>query len=184
MIEVLRAAMKHNPADAMAPLYLGNLLYDFQPRAAIKEWEKARDLGSKIATVYRNLGLGYERTLRDRTKAIEFYEKAVELDPKDTRLIHELDSAFRNAQVPIERRFNMLRKHHETLVADVYTEPLGSEIELLALTGQYEKALALMKSHHFRIWEGGEGLHTTYVDANILRGLELMKVGQPAGARA
>jgi tetratricopeptide (TPR) repeat protein len=184
MIEVLRAAMEHNPADAMAPLYLGNLLYDFQPQAAIKEWEKARDRGSQVATVYRNLGLAYERTMRDRNRSIEFYEKAVELDPKDTRVIHELDSVYRNAQVPIARRVNMLRKHHETLAADVYTVPLGSEIELYAITGQYEKALSLMKAHYFRIWEGGQGLHTTFVDANLLRGLELMKAGQPDSARA
>jgi tetratricopeptide (TPR) repeat protein len=183
MIEVLRLAMAQNPRDAMAPLYLGNLLYDWQPRQAIKEWEKARDLGSQVATVYRNLGVGYERALRERNRAIEFYEKAVELDPKDTRLIHELDTAYRNAQVPVERRHAMLRKHHQTLVSDVYTEPLGNEAELLTLAGKYEEALSLMKDHYFRIWEGGEGLHATYVDANLLRGFELMREGQPARAR-
>ena len=184
MIDVLRAAMQHDPGDAMAPLYLGNLLFDLQPEAAIEEWEKAAALGSKVATVYRNLGVGYEQTKRDRTKAIEYYEKAVELDPTDTRVIHELDSAYRNAQVPVERRLGMLRKHHETLAADVYTMPLASEIELLALTGEYEKALSMMRSHRFRIWEGGEGLHTTFVNANVLRGLELLKAGEPARARA
>ena len=184
MIDVLRAAMQHDPADAKAPLYLGNLLFDLQPEAAIAEWEKAAALGSKVATVYRNLGVGYEQTKHDRTKAIEYYEKAVELDPTDTRVIHELDAAYRNAQVPVERRLGMLRQHHETLVSDVYTMPLASEIELLALTGEYEKALAMMRSHRFRIWEGGEGLHTTFVDANVLRGFELLKAGEPARARA
>jgi tetratricopeptide (TPR) repeat protein len=184
MIDVLRAAMQHNPGDAMAPLYLGNLLFDLQPEAAIREWEKASALGSKVATVYRNLGVGYEQTRRDRNKAIEYYEKAVDLDPTDTRVIHELDSAYRNAQVPVERRLGMLRKHHETLASDVYTMPLASEIELLTLTGEYEKALSMMRSHRFRIWEGGEGLHTTFVNANVLRGLELMTAREPARARA
>jgi tetratricopeptide (TPR) repeat protein len=183
MIDVLRAAMGHDPKDAMAPLYLGNLLFDLQPEAAIAEWEKARALGSKVATVYRNLGVGYEQTKRDRAKAIEFYEKAVELNPADTRVIHELDSAYRNAQVPVERRLGMLRSHHATLASDVYTMPLASEIELLVLTGRYEEALSMMQSHRFRIWEGGEGLHTTFVDANVLRGFELLKAGEPAGAR-
>jgi tetratricopeptide (TPR) repeat protein len=183
MIDVLRAAMRHDPKDAMAPLYLGNLLFDLQPEAAIAEWEKAAALGSRVATVYRNLGVGYEQTKRDRTGAIEFYEKAVELDPTDTRVIHELDSAYRNAQVPVERRLGMLRAHHETLASDVYTMPLGSEIELLVLTGEYEKALSMMRSHRFRIWEGGEGLHTTFVDANVLRGFELLKAGEPARAQ-
>jgi len=184
MIDVLRAAMRHDPRDAMAPLYLGNLLFDLQPEAAIAEWERAAALGSKVATVYRNLGVGYEQTKRDRTKAIAYYEKAVELDPTDTRVIHELDAAYRNAQVPVERRLGMLQRHHETLVSDVYTMPLASEIEILALTGEYEKALALMRSHRFRIWEGGEGLHTTFVDANVLRGRELLKAGKTEEARA
>jgi tetratricopeptide (TPR) repeat protein len=41
-----------------------------------------------------------------------------------------------------------------------------------------------MRSHRFRIWEGGEGLHTTFVDANLLRGLELIKANEPARAQA
>jgi tetratricopeptide (TPR) repeat protein len=184
MIDVLRAAMQQNPGDAMAPLYLGNLLFDLQPEAAIREWEKASALGSRVATVYRNLGVGYEQTKRDRTKAIEYYERAVALDPTDTRVIHELDAAYRTAQVPVERRLGMLRKHHGTLASDVYMMPLASEIELLALTGQYEEALAMMRSHRFRIWEGGEGLYTTFVDANVLRGLELVKAKELARARA
>ena len=184
MIAVLRAAMQHDPRDAMAPLYLGNLLFDLQPEAAIAEWEKAAALGSKVATVYRNLGVGYEQARRDRDKAIEYYEKAVALDPADTRVIHELDAAYRSAQVPLERRLGMLRSHHDTLAADVYTMPLASEIELLVQTGRYEQALSMMRSHRFRIWEGGEGLHTTFVDANVLRGRELVKAGEPARARA
>jgi tetratricopeptide (TPR) repeat protein len=183
MIDVLRAAMEHDPTDAMAPLYLGNLLYDLQPEAAIEEWERARALGSRVATVYRNLGVGYERTFRDWERAIASYEKAVELDPTDTRVIHELDAAYRNAQVPVEKRLGMLREHHETLVSDEYTMPLASEIELYALIGQYDRALSMMNSHHFYIWEGGEGLHTTFVDANLLRGLALMKTNQPDEAR-
>jgi len=49
----------------------------------------------------------------------------------------------------------MLRKHHVTLASDVYTMPLASEIELLALTGDYEKALSMMRTHRFRIWKAG-----------------------------
>lgn len=184
MIDVLRMAMERNPADANAPLYLGNLLYDLQPETAIQEWEKGRDRGSKVATLYRNLGIGYERTRRDRSKAIEFYERAVELDPKDTRLIHELDSAYRNAQVPVDRRLAMLNRHDQTLISDVFTEPLGHKAEVLTLAGQYEQALALLKDHYFRIWEGGAGFYATFVDANLLRGLELMKSGERARAKA
>jgi hypothetical protein len=159
------------------------VLFDLQPQAAIAEWEKAAALGSRVATVYRNLGVGYEQTNGDRTKAIEFYEKAVELDPTDTRVIHELDSAYRNAQIPVERRLGMLREHHETIASDVQTMPLASEIELLTLTGRYEEALSMMRSHRFRIWEGGEGLHTTFVDQRFHPGPVLGAAGRHLSGR-
>ena len=184
MIDVLRAAMEHDPTDAMAPLYLGNLLYDFQPEAAIEEWEKASELGSKVATVYRNLGVGYERTLRDREQGHRVLREGRGAgshghhgDPRAGRGLPKRPGA--GGEAP-----GNAPEHHETLVADEYTMPLASEIELYALTGEYDKALSMMRSHHFYIWEGGEGLHTTFVDANLLRGLELLKAGQAEEARA
>jgi tetratricopeptide (TPR) repeat protein len=138
-------------------------------------WTDLYVTGVNRNILYHNRGDG---TFEDVTSAAGV---AAELPGRGK--IHELDSAYRNAQVPVERRLGMLQSHHETLAADVYTMPLASEIELLALTGEYEKALALMRSHRFRIWEGGEGLHTTFVDANVLRGFELLKAGKVDGAR-
>ena len=76
-IAVLRDAMKHNPKDAMAGYYLGNFLYEKQPEAAIKEWEKSVSLGANFATLHRNLGLAYDRTEKNIPKAITSYKKAM-----------------------------------------------------------------------------------------------------------
>jgi len=177
-IDVLRAAMQHNPDGAMAYYYLGNLLYDLQPEAAMKEWEKSRNRGGNFATLYRNLGLGYDKTLNNREKSIACYKKAVKLDPKDTRIIYELDTAYEKAQVAPKKRLAFLRKHHKTFISDDLLLPLEKEISLYVRLGQYGKALEMMKNHHFRRWEGGTSVYNIYVDSNILRGLEFMKKKQ------
>jgi len=173
LIDVLRTAMEKNPHDAMAPYYLGNLLYDLQPEAAIKLWEKSVGRGGEFATLYRNLGLGYDRTSNDLERSMFSYEKAVELDPQDTRVIYELDAVYEKAQVPPENRLVFLQKHHETLIKDDYLLPLEREIGLYTQLGNYDKALELMKPYHFRRWEGGANVYASYVDANILRAREL-----------
>ncbi len=90
-IEVLRRAMAVNPADARAPYYLGNLLYDLQPGNAIAEWEKARKLDPAFATVHRNLGFAYAESEGNAAKAIASMEEAIRRDPTDPRYFLELD---------------------------------------------------------------------------------------------
>ena len=177
-IGMLRAAMKNNPKDAMAPYYLGTLLYESQPEVAIKEWEKSRSMGANFATLHRNLGLAYDRAEKNIPKAIASYKKAFACDNKDTRIIYELDALYEKSQVSPQKRLAFLQKHHETLISDDYLLPLEREIGLYAQLGQYDKALKLMKPYHFRRWEGGANVYTTYVDANILRGLNLLKAKQ------
>lgn len=178
MIPVLNAAMKFNPADEKAPYYLGNLLYDLQPDAAIKLWEKSKDLGADFPTVYRNLGVGYNMTYNDLKKSMTFYEKAVEMNPYDSRVIFELDDVYKKAQEPHAKRLAMLQKYHDNVIKSDYLMPLEREIELYTLQGQYDKALGMMKGYHFRRWEGGANVFTSYLDANLLRGMELMKEKQ------
>ncbi len=174
-IGVLRAAMNDNPEDAMAPYYLGNLLYENQPEAAIQVWEKSERLGADFATLHRNLGLAYARTEKDIPKAIASYKKAVACDNKDTRIIYELDVLYEKSQLPLQDRLAFLQEHHETLISDEYLLPLEREIGIYVHLGQYDKALELMKPYHFQRWEGGANVYTSYVNANIRRGLELLK---------
>jgi len=51
-------------------------------------------------------------------------------------------------------------------------------VKLYNLNGEYDKAIDLLKTHHFRTWEGGMEIHSYYVDALALKGLELSKTGQ------
>ncbi|NIM49887.1 MAG: tetratricopeptide repeat protein [Gemmatimonadales bacterium] len=173
---VLRAASRSNPEDALAHYYLGNLLYDHQPEAAIMEWERARQLNAAPATLYRNLALAYTQVERDLSKAIASMEQAVARDAGDPRLFYELDLMYEAEGISAERRLALLQQNHETIVG--HNDAYSREILLLTQLGRYDEAIAVVDTHHFRRWEGVGNIHTTYVDAHLLRGLEHMKAGR------
>ena len=172
-IDVLRSAENSNPEDPRAPYYLGNLLYDLQPEEAIKEWEKSRNLDDSFSIVHRNLGLGYSRVENDIKKAMKSLERAVSCNKKDPRLYYELDLLYELGGVSPEQRLKLLEKNHKTVVRR--DDALTREITLLVQVGRYDRALELLKSHHFHIWEGGGRIHDIYVDAYLLRGEERMR---------
>jgi len=181
-VTILKAAMKHNPQDAMAPYYLGNLLYEFQPAEAIKFWEISRSLGGNLATLHRNLGYGYDLIEKNIPKALASYEKAIAADPKDTRIIYEFDALHEKAQTDPAKRLAFLEKNHDTMASSTYWLPLENEAKLHVQLGHYDKTIEIAKSFHFRRWEGGANVHAAYVDANLLRGLELFKAKDYAKA--
>jgi len=175
-IDVLRTASERNPDDARAPYYLGNLLYDHQPENAIREWERARDLDNTFPTVHRNLGIAYGQVQHDADKALRCLQRAVACDDKDPRLFYELDVLFEEAGMPAEERLEVLRKHHATIAG--HNDAFSREIVLLTQLGHYDQAIEFLTTHHFRKWEGVGNIHSTYVDAHLLRGWEHLEAGR------
>ena len=172
-IEVLNAAIKHNPSDARACYYLGNLLYDLQPQEAIKLWEKSRAIDDSFATVHRNLGWAYYRTQKNMRKAIDCYEKAVACNSKEPRLYVELDRLYEDENVPLLKRIALLEKNHQTVVKR--NDSFLREIMVLVLVGRYDEALNFLANNHFHVREGGGGIHDVYVDGHLLRGMSYLR---------
>ncbi|HLN72234.1 MAG TPA: DUF5107 domain-containing protein, partial [Prolixibacteraceae bacterium] len=104
MVKVLELASEYYPKDARPYYYLGNLLYDKQPKKAIASWEKAVALDPSLAIAWRNLGWGYYQNNKDVAKAISAYEKAVSLKKDDPVYYAELDPLYELNNTPIERR--------------------------------------------------------------------------------
>jgi len=175
-VEILRHASAMSPYDARAPYYLGNLLYDYQPEQAIKEWERSRGLDSTFSIVHRNLGLAYARVENDVQKAVASLERAVACNPKDPRLYLELDQLYEAAGAPAEKRLALLERNQECVLR--YDDALAREIGLYVVVGQYDRAIELLGGHHFHIWEGGGAIHDVYVTAHLLRGEERFKAGE------
>lgn len=168
-IEVLRSAIARNPSDARALYYLGNLLYDLQPEEATAAWERARQLDGCFATVHRNLALSYARLRNDRPQAIASLEKACACDPADGKLHYELDVLLELQGVSAPERLKQLERHHDAVARR--DDALIREISLHILLGNYDRALELLNTHHFHVWEGGEAVaHDAYTNAHLLRG--------------
>jgi len=176
MIDILRWAQSVNAADARAPYYLGNLLFDLQPEAALACWERAAALDPKFPTARRNLGLAYARVRNDLGRSVKEYEAAVAFSPDDAKLYEELDRIYEAAGAPAAKRLALLEKNHKALVKR--DDALTREIRLLVQTGRYDRAIELIDSHHFHVWEGGGEIHGIFAEAHLLRGEKFLEAGK------
>ncbi len=142
--------------DARSRYYLGCLFYDKRRYDdAIRQWETSAKLDPAFPAVWRNLGIAYFNVRQQPGKARAAYERAFRADPKDARLLYERDQLWKRLGVLPAKRLAELERH-----LDLVRERDDLSIELCALynlTGQPEKALAILTGRKFQPWEGGEG---------------------------
>lgn len=173
---MLKQAMELNPMDARAPYYLGNLLYEHQPREAIAWWEKALTLDPSFYITYRNLALACKEIRKDYPQALEYMQKAVACNKKDARLLFELDDLnVRNKRSPKET-YDFLKKNMEV----VRTRP---EVLLCLATravayGKYEEALQLMDTNFIIESEGARDKQDNYLNSYVILAMNLADKGQ------
>jgi tetratricopeptide (TPR) repeat protein len=181
-MRVLQAAIAANSADARAPYYLGNFLYDRRRHHdAIEQWEMAAALDPTFPTVWRNLGIAYYNVEHDEQKAREAFRRARIADPSDARILYEEDRLCKRLGDDPQERLGRLEADRK-LVAR--RDDLS--VELAALYNQVGRpadALALLLSRHFQPWEGGEGLVLgEYVRAQLLLGRAALDAGDACKA--
>ena len=170
-IDVLRAAMKSNPRDARAPYYLGNLLYDWQPREATRLWEASAALDPSFAIVHRNLATAYEhqKPAGDLNMAIAELEKAVAEDRKYALHFAELDQLYEQTGTPIEKRLPLFEENREIVAQRDDAE--NRFIALRVAAGKYDDAIQMMTGRHFALVEGANlNVSEHWANAHILRG--------------
>jgi len=170
-LEILDWAERLNPKDARAPYYLGNYLFDLQPERAMEEWQKSISLDNSFSVSQRNLGLAHARVKNDLPQAIACLEAAVTCDRSDPRLYFELDQLYEAGQVDPNKRLALLESNHR--IVSLRDDALTREILLLVQLGRFDRAIELLQSHHFHVWEGGGEIHGIFIEAHLLRGQEL-----------
>ncbi len=184
MIPVLTRAIALNPGDARARYYLGNLLFDWQPEAAVKLWQESAALEPTFPVTWRNLAQAYEHGVAggDRAQAIAALEKAVAASDKYPGHFSELDTLYAAAAESPARRLALLEAHQPAIVDS--DECLARLIRLKTLAGKADEAIGLLSGHTFNIWEGGTLFNTgeSWTDAHLVRGLQRLHAGQAQGA--
>jgi tetratricopeptide (TPR) repeat protein len=111
---VLQEAVSANPEDARAAYYLGNLLYDRRRhREAIALWERAACLDPSFSTVWRNLGIGYFNVLGDEELSRSAFDKAMQANPGDARILYEQDQLWKRLGESPGRRLTELEQYSE-----------------------------------------------------------------------
>lgn len=183
-IAVLEAAIAANPADARAPFYLGNLLYDRRRHdEAMRAWERAARLDPGFAVVWRNLGIGYFNIRRDPVRARRAYDRAVRANPNDARLWFERDQLWKRLGESPQRRWRTLAR-----VPDLVAARDDLTLEFCALcnqTGRPGRALELLSARHFQPWEGGEGVALgQHVRTHLALGRQALEQGRATEARS
>ena len=158
--------------DIVPPTARDRALFDLQPDKAIAAWESSRRLDPSLATVQGSLGLAYARVKNDLPAAVASLEKALAADPKDPRFYYELDVLYEAAGADPQKRLGLLEKNHSAIAG--HDDALGREIGLCVQTGRFDRALDLLRGHHFHVWEGGGGIYGSWVEANVQRGRKFL----------
>ena len=155
-VNALTTAIAFNPEGSKAPYYLGCLYYAArQYDLAIENWEQSAKLDPSFPTVWRNLALARFNKQDRQEEALEYMEKAFQLNKNDERMLMELDQLYKRLQKPHDERLAFLQKYPKLVQRrdDLVLE----EITLLNQTGHYEEAMQKLDARIFHPWEGGEG---------------------------
>jgi tetratricopeptide (TPR) repeat protein len=155
-IAILETALKYNPQDDHAYFYLGCLWYDKkQYGKAIECWQNALNNNPCFGMAHRTLGIALFNKQKDAVKAKYHFEKAFELNNQDARLLMELNQLYKRLNYPLSERLSILEKNN--LLTDSRDDLYLERITIYNLTGNYKKALQLIRERRFHPWEGGEG---------------------------
>jgi tetratricopeptide (TPR) repeat protein len=183
-LEILQHVLALDPDDARAHYYLGNLLYDkLRYEEAIEHWQAAGRLEPGFATPWRNLGVAAHNVRHDPQRARVYYERALEADPHDGRVLSELDQLAARLSDPPEARLARLDRYPD-LIAE-RDDLTAARAALLNQLGRPREALDLLLARRFHPWEGGEGLVSDqYEGACLLLGQAALAAGRADEALA
>lgn len=180
-VPVFEYAVKSNPGDAHAHLYLGNL-YSHLDRQdeAVRQWSKAVELDSSLSVAFRNLGLHAWAQEEDLPKAEGFYRKAIAARANDQTLYRDLADVLLAAK----RRPEAIK----VLESMPYEKIRRADIIIMLAQmyldeQQYTEAIDLLESTpYFVNWEGQTITWDIFHNAHVKRGRQRFEKEDYRGA--
>ena len=167
-VAMLENLEKDYPDDSKIPYYLGNLLFYLgQRERGLEEWHKSVSLDPSFSLACRNVGFG-EGLKGNYDKAIEYYDMAIKADPTDPMLFTESDKLCEKAGMDARARLKRMEKNLPTVMK--HDDAVMRLLQAYNETGNYDKAIKIMDTRHFHLWEGGGQIHNIYVASHVLKG--------------
>jgi tetratricopeptide (TPR) repeat protein len=164
----LAEAVRANPGDAHAHHLLGNVLYAFgRLEDGLAQWKEALRLDGGLFLTWRNVGYAERHLHKDDRAAYEAYGKALEIDPRDARVLLERDQVAESLGVSASDRLALLESHRDTV--DRRDDLVFRWVDLRLASGSradLEAADRILTSRHFHVWEGGYAIHHAWVEVN------------------
>jgi len=169
--EAILRSVKDASGDPKSVYYLGNLLFSLKRFGeGVMEWELAEEKGMRHPILHRNLGYAYHRIYRRGQKALEQYEKAIELDPSNHRLYLEYSDVCSWLGLT-KKEIEALESAKERVKKDSILARLSSAY---VEAGRYEDALGILMGNEFTPAEGHYGNWETFVEAHVRKGVKGM----------
>jgi len=122
---------------------------------AIDAWGHSVKCDNADPVVWRNLAVAAYNVLGDADLARARYERALELEPNDARLLYESDQLAKRTGTAPAVRLERLEAQPET--ASRRDDLTIEVVELLTAAGRADDALSILRHRTFQPWEGGEG---------------------------
>ncbi|MFW6139044.1 MAG: tetratricopeptide repeat protein, partial [Spirochaetota bacterium] len=170
---ILRKALEELSQDGKTAYYLGNLLCSRDRHMeAYQIWKSASEKLKGFSVVHRNLGKVAWKALDDPDAAVEAYEKSLECDPNDYKIICELDELYKKCGFTERRR---------QLIENIPARLMGNDMiaeracDFFTDIKEFDRALEILHAAHFFPWEAYTEARKIYVDANIGRGYLYIK---------
>jgi len=167
-LDALEAALRVNPRDAHAHLFLGNLLYSIERREeGYAHWRQAAGIDPKLSHAWRNVAYAERFLKKDLRASYDTYRKALEINPGDARALLETDQVAELLKLPAAERFALMNRHLNTVRQRDDLMARLVDLRLKADDPEYLKlAQQDLRTHHFHSWEGRYSIHESWVEAN------------------
>jgi tetratricopeptide (TPR) repeat protein len=180
-MEVLRAALGANSADATAHYLLGTLYFSRGlTDPALAEWEQARKTNSQIPVLHASLGRALLHTKDNPEQALTVFQEGLRSDPQNVELYTGMDQALSILQRSASDRAQVLERYPDS--ANLPSELVYELILNLAEAGEFDKAMALFHNRFFPREEGGTNVREIWLEVQVQHALWLARNGQCSGA--
>jgi tetratricopeptide (TPR) repeat protein len=181
-ILALEKALDYAPEDARAKYYLGNFLYAHErPEEGKRLWEESLEGLPAFDVLFRNLGLACWQQEKDFSRAVDLFEKALELNASNYDLYLLLNELY--------KALNLTQKQADLLAAiqrlqDPREDVRKLKIALLVDLGHHDEALEIMTREKFVPLEMDQSFHNLYERAWKLKAQASLEQGKTEDAIA